>query len=115
MESLNHFLESTPSCLPDLRQLYVLVPIDVHAVLAADRSIDLPQQRRRDEPELQSAHVGRGGKPRHVGDDPAPDGQYEGRTVHAQLDEAAVDRLDGLQGLDALAQADQYAFTSITR
>ena len=29
-------------------------------------------------------------------------------TVHAQLDETAVDHLDGLHRLDALAQADQH-------
>ena len=87
---------------------HVLVAVDVHAVLAAHRSVDLPQQRRRDESEFHAAHVGRCGESRHVGDDAAPDRQHEGRTVHAQLDETAVDHLDGLHRLDALAQADQH-------
>ena len=87
---------------------HILVPVDVHAVLAAHRSVDLPQQRRRDESEFHAAHVGRCGESRHVGDDAAPDRQHEGRTVHAQLDETAVDHLDGLHRLDALAQADQH-------
>ena len=80
----------------------------IDAVLAADARIDTPQQRRRDESEFHTAHVGRCGESRHIGNDTASDRQHESRAVHAQLDETAVDHLDGLHRLDALAQADQH-------
>ena len=67
-----------------------------------------PEQGRGDESETQAAHVGRGGESGNVGDDPAADGQDKGRAVDAEFDEAAIDGLDGLQGLDALARTDQH-------
>lgn len=89
---------------PGLRECprHILVAVDIHAVLAAHAGVDLSQQSRRDEPEIEAAHVGRGGETRHVGHDTAPDPQHESRPVDAQFDEAAVDRFDGLQGLDTL-------------
>ena len=90
------------------RPRHILVAVDIHAVFAAHAGIDLPQQGRRDEPEPDTAHVGRSGEPRHVGNDTAPDGQHERRPVYAQFDETAVDRFDGLQGLDTLPEADEH-------
>ncbi len=91
---------------------HVLVAVDIDAVLAAHRGVDLPQQRRGDEAEAEPAHVGRGDETRHVGHDAAPDAQHEGRAVHPQLDEAAVERLGGLQGLYGLARTDQQVFVA---
>jgi hypothetical protein len=90
------------------RSRHILVSVDIHAVLAAHAGVDLPQQGRRDEAEIEAAHVGRGGETRHVGHDTAPDPQHESRPVDAQFDEAAVDRFDGLQGLYTLPEADQH-------
>ncbi len=87
---------------------HVLIVVEVDAVLAADACVDLSQERRRYEPEIQPAHIGRGHEARHVGYDAAADAQNECRTVDAELHEAAVDLLDRNQRLARLAVADHY-------
>ena len=86
----------------------VLVSVDVHAVLATDSCVDLPEQGGRDESETQSPHIGRCGESRDVGDDSAADAQHEGRTVDARFQEFAVDGRHRLQGLDAFAFTDEH-------
>ena len=83
----------------------------IDAVLAADARIDTPQQRRRDEPERNAAHVDRCHEARDVGHDAPTDPQQEGRAVGAAADQLAADLLDGLQRLVLLARlhADRVA------
>ena len=90
---------------------HVLVPVQIDAVLAADARIDTPQQRRRDEPERNAAHVDRCHEARDVGHDAPSDPQQEGRAVGAAADQLAADLLDGLQRLVLLARlhADRVA------
>jgi hypothetical protein len=92
---------------------HVLVSVDVHPVLAADARVDLPEQRRGDEPEPQAPHVSRRGEARHVGDDAAADGQHEGRPVDAQFDEPAVDPLHAPERLAPLARADEHRIVTL--
>ena len=87
---------------------HILVPVHIHAVLAAHAGIHLPQQGGRDESERQSAHVSRRGETRHVGHDAASDGEHERGAVRAQLDETPVDGFHGLQGLYAFARTDEH-------
>ena len=85
---------------------HVLVTRDVHAVLAPDRGIDLPQERRRDKPETDAPHVGCRGESRHIGDDAAPHTEDEGLAVGSRRNEPAAELLDRGKGLAALAAPD---------
>ena len=61
----------------------VLAGREVHADLAADRRVDLRQQRRRHLDERDAAQEGRGREARHVADDAAPDGHDDRPAVGA--------------------------------
>ncbi len=75
----------------------------IDAGLAADRGIDLRQQRRRHLDETDAAHVTRCRKTRDVADHAATERDHRGVALCARLDEPIENRLHRGQGLVRLA------------
>ncbi len=75
----------------------------VDADLAADRAVDLRQERRRHLDDRDAAEVGRGGESGDVADDPAADGDDRRRAIGRGANQGIVDASDGGELLVALA------------
>ena len=80
----------------------------VNARLAADRGIDLREQRRRHLDERDAAQVGRGGEPGDIANDAPAEGDDGRVAVGARFDQPVEDERYGVERLAALAvrQAD---------
>ena len=75
----------------------------VDADLAADRAVDLREQRRRHVDERDAAQVGRRREAGHVADHAAAEGDHRRRAVGAGADQRVVDAGDGRELLEPLA------------
>ncbi len=75
----------------------------IDADLAADRAVDLREQRRRDLHHRHAAQVGRRREAGDVADDAAADGDDRRRAIGAGADQRVVDAADGGQVLEAFA------------
>ena len=85
----------------------VLAELVVDADLAADRAVDLREQRRRDVGERDAAQERRRGESGRVADDAATDGDDRACAVGACANQRFVDAGDRLQVLEALAVGDE--------
>ena len=79
----------------------------VDADLAADRAVDLRQERRGHLDDRHAAKVGRGGEPGDVADDAAADGDDGRRAIGRGANQRIVDASDGRELLVALAIGDE--------
>ncbi|MND95009.1 hypothetical protein D3C80_872490 [compost metagenome] len=75
----------------------------VDAGLAADRRVDLGQQGRRHLDEIHATLVASSGKPGHVADHPAAQGDHGGATVVAGSEQGIENQLQGFPVLERLA------------
>ena len=92
---------------------HILVPVHIHAVLAAHAGVHLPQQGGRDESERQSAHVSRRGETRHVGHDAAAEADEERRAVGSSGEQLAIELACRPECFVGLAQTDQAVVVAV--
>ena len=85
-------------------QILALRMID--ADFAADRAVDLREQRRWHVDERDAAEICGRGEAGHVADDAAADRNEDGASIGVRPDQRIVDAADGLEVLEALAVSD---------
>ncbi len=81
----------------------VLACGEIDADLAADRAVDLRQQRRRHLDDRYAAQKGRRGEPGDVADNPAADGDDRCRAVRRGADQRVIDSTNGRELFEAFA------------